>query len=79
MGILFAVLGWSMQAKTTLQVTMGEEMGIDIRLCAVRQGYDSLCAMGRAGADGRATLEAQLPSAGYYELVNDRVIVFHKK
>lgn len=70
MGILFAVLGWSMQAKTTLQVTMGEEMGIDIRLCAVRQGYDSLCAMGRAGADGRATLEAQLPSAGYYELVN---------
>ena len=70
MGILFAVLGWSMQAKTTLQVTMGEEMGSDIRLCAVRQGYDSLCAGGRAGADGRVTLVAQLPSAGYYELVS---------
>lgn len=67
---LLSVLCCSLQAKTTLQVTMGEETGSDIRLCAVRQGYDSLCAMGRAGADGRATLEAQLPSAGYYELVN---------
>lgn len=67
---LFSVLCWSLQAKTTLQVTMGEEMGSDIRLCAVRQGYDSLCAGGRAGADGRVTLVAQLPSAGYYELVS---------
>lgn len=67
---LFPVLCWGLQAKTTLHVTMGDEMGSELRLCAICQGYDSVCAEGQAGADDRVTLVAQLPSAGYYELVN---------
>lgn len=69
---LFAAICLSSQAKTTLQVTMGTETGSEVWLCAIHQGFDSLCASAQAGTDGKALLEPQLPYEGYYELVNDR-------
>lgn len=67
---LFFAFCCDLQAKTILQVTMGAEMGSEVQLCAIRQGFDSLCVSAQAGAEGKALLEAQLPSEGYYELVN---------